>query len=143
MIFLIPMPSPFYGMLVLWWFLLKAVFFFLSFLQFLLFLLLLSTWHQSVIQVDYDPLLALRSVFQTTITNIAIEMSDTKSATRITVDPFNFHHGDSPGTVLVSQIRTWEKCSTWSRSMTIALNTKNKFEFLDGSIKRPDKNDGA
>lgn len=41
----------------------------------------------------------------------------------------------------MSQTLSRGNYSTWSRSITISLNAKNTFEFLDGSIQRPDKHD--
>ena len=53
-------------------------------------------------------------------------------------DPFYVHHSDNPGSILVSQVLTGENYASWSRSMMIALSAKNKFEFVDGTIPRPD-----
>lgn len=58
-----------------------------------------------------------------------------------TNDPFFIHHSDNPGTNLVSQILTGENYASWNRSMKIALSAKNKFEFVDGSITKPNGSD--
>jgi hypothetical protein len=50
---------------------------------------------------------------------------------------YYLHHGDSPGSVLVSQILLSENYHTWSRLMIIALTAKNKIGFIDGSITKP------
>jgi hypothetical protein len=51
--------------------------------------------------------------------------------------PYHLHHGDSPGTVLVSQPLDGDNCHTWSRSMVMALTAKNKLSFLNGSLAKP------
>ena len=51
--------------------------------------------------------------------------------------PFYNHYSDNPGMHLVSTLFTGNNYSTWSRSMRIALSTKNKFGFVDGSLKKP------
>jgi hypothetical protein len=51
--------------------------------------------------------------------------------------PYFLHHGDSPGSVLVSQILHEDNYHTWSRSMMMALTAKNKVNFIDGSLKKP------
>ena len=42
-----------------------------------------------------------------------------------------------PRLVLVAQPLTEENYNTWSRSVIVALNAKNKVGFIDGSIKEP------
>jgi len=51
--------------------------------------------------------------------------------------PFYLHHGDSPGTLLVSQPLVGNNYHTWKRSMTMALSAKNKLGFIDGSLTKP------
>ncbi|XP_062149799.1 uncharacterized protein LOC133858355 [Alnus glutinosa] len=51
--------------------------------------------------------------------------------------PYYLHHGDSPGSVLVSQLLQGDNYHTWSRSMIMALTAKNKLKFVDGSLKKP------
>jgi hypothetical protein len=46
--------------------------------------------------------------------------------------PYHLHHGDSPGTVLVSQLLDGDNYHTWSRPMVMALTAKNKLSFLNG-----------
>ncbi|KAA8517935.1 hypothetical protein F0562_015409 [Nyssa sinensis] len=46
---------------------------------------------------------------------------------------------DNPGVVLVSQPLTETNYTTWSQSMFIALDTKNKFGFIDGTIPKLSK----
>jgi hypothetical protein len=58
-------------------------------------------------------------------------------------NPFFLHNGDSPGAVLVSQPLTGENYNTWSRSMTLSLNAKNKLGFINGSLPKPSDETGA
>ncbi|MCI44911.1 receptor-like serine/threonine kinase, partial [Trifolium medium] len=53
-------------------------------------------------------------------------------------NPFFITNQDNPGIVLVSHPLLGESnYSTWRRAMMIALNAKNKFGFVDGSIPPP------
>lgn len=52
-------------------------------------------------------------------------------------DPFYLHHSDQPGLVLVAQLLTQENYPIWSHAMLMALTTKNKDGFIDGTITRP------
>jgi len=67
--------------------------------------------------------------------------SDSTYSAVISIDdassPYYLHHGDSPGSVLVSQLLHGENYHTWSRSMIMALTAKNKIGFIDGSITKP------
>ncbi|XP_024159530.1 uncharacterized protein LOC112166833 [Rosa chinensis] len=49
------------------------------------------------------------------------------------------HHSDHPGLVLVSKSLNGDNYSGWKRAMTLALNSKNKLGFIDGSIEAPSK----
>jgi hypothetical protein len=42
------------------------------------------------------------------------------------LNPMYLHHGDSPGSVLVTQLLTSDNYFTWSRSMYMALSVKKK-----------------
>jgi hypothetical protein len=53
------------------------------------------------------------------------------------INPYYLHHGDSPGSVLVSLPLDGDNYHTWSRSMIMALTAKNKLGFMDGSIIKP------
>jgi hypothetical protein len=50
---------------------------------------------------------------------------------------FYLHHGDSPGTLLVSTPLVGNNFHTWQQSMTMALSAKNKLGFIDGTLKKP------
>ncbi|KAL6320157.1 hypothetical protein AAG906_004666 [Vitis piasezkii] len=43
----------------------------------------------------------------------------------------------SPGLVLISKSLNGDNYSTWKRAMILALNSKNKLGFVNGSIKAP------
>ena len=51
--------------------------------------------------------------------------------------PYSSHHSDHPGLVLISKPLNGNNFSTWKRAMTLALNSKNKLGFVDGSISPP------
>ncbi|XP_040374566.1 uncharacterized protein LOC133711476 [Rosa rugosa] len=52
-------------------------------------------------------------------------------------NPFFTHHSDHPGLVLVSKPLNGDNYTGWKRAMTLALNSKNKLGFVNGSIKAP------
>ncbi|XP_014503011.1 uncharacterized protein LOC106763324 [Vigna radiata var. radiata] len=54
---------------------------------------------------------------------------------------FYLHPGENPGLTLITQVLNENNYSSWSRAMRRALVSKNKVKFIDGSIKRPQKND--
>jgi hypothetical protein len=49
--------------------------------------------------------------------------------------PYFTHHLDHPGLILISKPLNGDNYSTWERAMTLALNSKNKLGFVNGSIK--------
>ncbi|XP_071695153.1 uncharacterized protein [Rutidosis leptorrhynchoides] len=52
-------------------------------------------------------------------------------------DPLYLHASDTSTTALVSlKLKGTENYNVWSRAMTLALHTKNKFGFVDGSCKK-------
>ncbi|KAI9197646.1 hypothetical protein LWI28_002053 [Acer negundo] len=52
-------------------------------------------------------------------------------------NPYFTHHSDHPGLILISKSLNGDNYSTWKRAMTLALNSKNKLGFVNGSIKAP------
>ncbi|XP_024163991.1 uncharacterized protein LOC112170959 [Rosa chinensis] len=52
-------------------------------------------------------------------------------------NPFFTHYSDHPGLVLVSKPLNGDNYTGWKRAMTLALNSKNKFGFVNGTIKAP------
>ena len=55
--------------------------------------------------------------------------------------PFFLHNGDHPGLILVSHHLIGSNYNTWSRAMAMALTTKNKIGFVDGTIPRAAETD--
>ena len=47
------------------------------------------------------------------------------------------HHSDHPGLVLISKLLNGDNYSAWRRAMTLALNAKNKLDFVNDIIKAP------
>lgn len=56
-------------------------------------------------------------------------------------NPFYLHHSDNPGMMLVSQLLTGDNYPLWQRSMSTALDAKNKFGFVNGTIAKPAEED--
>lgn len=56
-------------------------------------------------------------------------------------NPYYLHPSDHPGLVLVSQPLSDDNYTSWKRAMTMALNGKNKFGFVDGTIVQPQPED--
>ncbi|XP_061999339.1 uncharacterized protein LOC133716679 [Rosa rugosa] len=52
-------------------------------------------------------------------------------------NPFFTHHSDHPGLVLVSKPLNGDNYAGWKKAMTLALNSKNKLGFVNGTIKAP------
>ena len=48
-------------------------------------------------------------------------------------DPLFLHHGESLGTILVSQLLVGKNYPTWARSVGKAFFSKNKLGFIDGT----------
>ncbi|KAL5777099.1 hypothetical protein ACOSP7_010025 [Xanthoceras sorbifolium] len=68
---------------------------------------------------------------------IAIPSTSTDPSKVNISNPYFTHHSDHPGLVLISKPLTGDNFSTWKRAMTLALNSKNKLGFVNGSIKAP------
>lgn len=43
-----------------------------------------------------------------------------------------YHHGETPGAILISQSLNSENYPSWARAMKMALDAKNKLGFVDG-----------
>ena len=54
------------------------------------------------------------------------------------LDSYALHPTDHPRIVLVSQQLQEDNYASWSRSMHLALSSKHKLGFIDGSLKKPD-----
>ena len=66
--------------------------------------------------------------------NNRVVMSSTSSPMEDLSNPFFLHNGDHLGLILVSHPFYGPNYNTWSRAMLMALTTKNKIGFIDGSI---------
>jgi hypothetical protein len=70
-----------------------------------------------------------------------MENPNSSSSTSAIINDFSdslfLHHGDSPSSILVSQVLNGENYNSWSRSMLMALNAKNKLCLIDGSMPKP------
>ncbi|XP_019447252.1 PREDICTED: uncharacterized protein LOC109350474 [Lupinus angustifolius] len=51
-------------------------------------------------------------------------------------NPYYMHPNENPGSALVSTLLNGHNYHPWSRAMTMTLETKYKFEFIDGSLKK-------
>nr|DAD49020.1 TPA_asm: hypothetical protein HUJ06_018957 [Nelumbo nucifera] len=56
-------------------------------------------------------------------------------------NPFYLHPNENPSLVLVSPVLSGPHFHSWFRSMRMALLSKNKLGFVDGSISIPSKDD--
>ncbi|GAU29493.1 hypothetical protein TSUD_360380 [Trifolium subterraneum] len=54
-----------------------------------------------------------------------------------TLNPYFMHPNENPALVLVTPLLNGANYHSWSRSMTVAIRSKNKLHFLDGSLPRP------
>ncbi|RVW90944.1 Retrovirus-related Pol polyprotein from transposon RE1 [Vitis vinifera] len=52
-------------------------------------------------------------------------------------NPYFTYHSDHPGLVLISKSLNGDNYLAWKRAMILALNSKNKLGFVNGSIKAP------
>ena len=57
-----------------------------------------------------------------------------------TNSPFYLHPFDNPRTMFVSAPLNEENYTTWRRAMLNALNAKNKTNFVNGTLCKPDEN---
>ncbi|KAF5449929.1 hypothetical protein F2P56_030325 [Juglans regia] len=67
-------------------------------------------------------------------------MSSSVASSTLPADPSNpyyLHHGDSLGSMLVTQVLTGDNYHSWRRSMLMALTAKNEVCFIDGSVPSP------
>ncbi|GAU20316.1 hypothetical protein TSUD_337970 [Trifolium subterraneum] len=54
-----------------------------------------------------------------------------------TLNPYFMHPNENPALVLVTPLLNGGNYHSWSRSMTVALRSKNKIHFLNGTLPRP------
>lgn len=68
-------------------------------------------------------------------------VSSIKNTFDDSANPFYLHPSDNPGSILVSQPMNGNNYNSWCRAMKMALISKNKFGFVDGSIAEPTEKD--
>lgn len=52
-------------------------------------------------------------------------------------DPCYLHSSEYPCVILISQSLTGDNSNLWCHVMLMALDSKNKIGFIDGSIPKP------
>jgi hypothetical protein len=83
------------------------------------------------------PFESIPSSSSTLVPNSSESVPNSSSLNEESSNPYYLDHGDSPSSMLVSQLLDRENYQTWSRFMVMALTAKNKLGFIDGSIKKP------
>lgn len=53
------------------------------------------------------------------------------------LNPYYTHPNENPGVAIVSQVLNGGNYHSWSRAMLLALKTKKKVKFVDGSLPHP------
>ncbi|QHO24651.1 uncharacterized protein DS421_12g374080 [Arachis hypogaea] len=53
---------------------------------------------------------------------------------------YYLHPGENPGALIVNVTLNPSNYHAWLRAMRLTLRSKNKFEFVDSSLPKPDKN---
>ncbi|KAK2388029.1 putative mitochondrial protein [Trifolium repens] len=57
------------------------------------------------------------------------------------LNPYFLHSNENPGLVLVTPLLSGPNYHSWSRAMTMALRSKNKIQFVTGTLPRPNDED--
>jgi len=57
------------------------------------------------------------------------------------LNPYYTHPNENPGVAIIAQVLNGANYHSWSRAMLLALKTKKKVQFVDGSLPRPALND--
>ncbi|XP_030963776.1 eukaryotic translation initiation factor 4G-like [Quercus lobata] len=66
---------------------------------------------------------------------------DSSDSNELHPDPYCLKSGDNPGSILVTELLIGRgNYPSWSRAMVIALTAKNKIEFINGVISKPEAN---
>lgn len=77
---------------------------------------------------------------QASYSDVAADSTSTTSLFASNMDvnhPYYLHPSDSPGMQLISMILSEDNYNQWSRSMEIALSSKLKLGFVDGTYLKP------
>lgn len=51
--------------------------------------------------------------------------------------PYYMIQNESPGAILVTELLYGSNYQEWSRAMMVALSSKNKEQFVDGTLPKP------
>lgn len=57
------------------------------------------------------------------------------------LNPYFMHPNENHALILVSPLLSSNNCHSWSRSMTMALRSKPKIHFINGSLPQPPDED--
>nr|GMC49424.1 uncharacterized protein LOC109157807 [Ipomoea batatas] len=87
-----------------------------------------------------EPLLLIRASINGVATSKCKQCSTARSTSGDSDgNPYFIHSNESPAMVLVTPVLDGSNYYPWARAMRIALLTKNKLAFINGSITVPDK----
>ncbi|XP_025625241.1 uncharacterized protein [Arachis hypogaea] len=81
------------------------------------------------------------AAFFNQITAIQSHISKSANPSQDPTNPYFILPSESPGIPLTSVVLTGSNYGAWSRAMLLALKSKNKLKFIDGSIEKPDSSD--
>ena len=59
---------------------------------------------------------------------------------RRTISPYDLTSGDNPGAVISSPLLNGTNYDEWAINLRMALSSRKKFGFIDGSIPKPAAN---
>lgn len=66
------------------------------------------------------------------------EITETNVAPkRHTISPYDLTSGDNPGAVISSPLLNGTNYDEWAINLRMALSSRKKFGFIDGSIPKP------
>ena len=73
--------------------------------------------------------------------NLVPDPVDSSDSNELNPNPYCLKSGDYPGSILVTELLIGRiNYPSWSRAMVIALTAKNKIEFINGVISKPEAN---
>ncbi|CAL0313640.1 unnamed protein product [Lupinus luteus] len=56
-------------------------------------------------------------------------------------NPYFIHPNENPGSRIVTTVLNGDNYHGWARAMSMTLEMKNKIEFIDGTLMKPESND--
>ena len=73
--------------------------------------------------------------------NLVPDLVDSSDSNELNPNPYCLKSGDYHGSILVTKLLIGRiNYPSWSRAMVIALTAKNKIEFINGVISKPEAN---